>query len=165
MELQMDINTKVSLSIFEEPQIAKRVDDLLKNMETDFKKRIDEIFSILHLVFLDEGATLSDSTKKTNVVFHQLSYKNIYDIIMKKYFESTEIGAINLAIYSHQYDIYNNILSLLTKEELKKAINGNLMWNTFMSIVQSIPESKDTSQSINTLIFFLHKKKNVIICE
>ena len=160
--MSLQIDTKVSLAIFEEPLISERVDKLFMDTEEDFKEKIKEIFSILHLVLLKDGAIPNDLTLKKRAVFVELSYENIFRIFKVKFCESIAIKSIQLAFNSSQYNILDNIASLLSKEELSEAINGNLMWNTFMSIVEELPLNRDTSQFVNSLIFLMHKNKNVI---
>ena len=123
MKLLVRIEKDVPLTIFDEPTLAKQVDNLFNGAEEKIKKRIDEIVKFLK----------KDDTE-------QFSYENIAFLFKGYFFKEILNEAVEKTFSGHgNYDILSNIISLLSEDKLKKAIIGKPMIDAFSNAIRSIP--------------------------
>lgn len=123
MKTLVRIQKDVPLTIFDEPSLAKRIDDLFNGAEEKMKARVDEIVK-----FLESDATDEFSYENISFLFKGYFFK----LILNEAVEITFAGQEN-------YDILSNILSLLSKEKLETAIMGEPMIDAFSNAIRSIP--------------------------
>lgn len=123
METLVRIQKNVPLTIFDEPTLAKQVNNLFNGAEEKMKARIDEIVKFLE----------SDTTD-------EFSYGNIVSLFKCYFFKLILNEAVEITFAGHEnYDILANILSLLSKENLETAIMGEPMIDAFSTAIRNIP--------------------------
>lgn len=123
MEAKVKIEQVLPLTIFDEPCLKERVNQLFDSMEQETRQRVSEIIKFLNLDSTDE-----------------LSYDNIaflfkiyfYKLILNEAVEMTFSGV-------GKYNVLTNILSLLSEEKLRNAIMGKPMIDAFSRAIRSIP--------------------------
>lgn len=147
-EVLIKIGMDVPTYIFNVPKIKRRVNTLFNEMEDDIKARFDEIYN-----FIIEHR--KDSKEE---------YKFSYDEIVasfKLYFYKVIIHeAIKIVfIADGRYDMVDNILKLLSKENLKKAILGDPMISAFEDALKDLPSGTGFSKSLHGSMMLLLQAK------
>jgi len=143
METLVRIEKAVPINIFNEPILAKHVDNIFKVAEEKMKARIDEITKFLRLDSVEE-----------------LSYENIAFLFKVYFFKFILNEAIEITFQGNRnYDIISNILSLLSEEKLETAIMGAPMVDAFSKAIRSIPNTSALSAtSHGSKILLLEKE-------
>ena len=128
-EVLVKIEKEVPVTIFEHPKIKVRVDTLFEEMEGDIKARFDEVKAFL----------IGD--RERDKKYSSISYEQITSLF-KIYFYKVILNEAVQVTFSEdsEYDIISNILKLLSKEELKKAILGEPMIYAFESATNQFKE-------------------------
>lgn len=116
------IRKDVPLTIFEEPILAKQINNLFYGAEEKIKARVDYIVKFFEL-------------ESTN----ELSYDNISFFFKCYFFKLILNEAVEITFAGQgNYDILSNILSLLSEEKLETAIMGEPMFDAFSRAIRSI---------------------------
>ena len=127
------IQKDVPLTIFDEPALARRVNELFNGAEKKVKRRIDEILKFLKMDSVDE-----------------LSYENITILFKENFFKSILNEAVEITFAGQRnYDILSNISFLLSEERLENAIMGEIMINAFSRAIRSVPVNSALSACLN----------------
>lgn len=143
MKTLVRIEAEVPITIFDEPVLAERVNNLFNGAEDKMKERINEIIKFL-------GVDSTDELSYDNIVF--LFKDFFFKLILNEAVEITFAGQGN-------YDILSNILSLLSEEKLENAIMGKPMVDAFSMAIHSIPANSALSACLNgSKIFLLNKE-------
>lgn len=130
--VKVRIQKDVPITIFDEPILAKQVDNLFNGAEKKMKARVKEIINFLDMDSTDE-----------------LSYDNIAFLFKVYFFKSILNEAIEITFESQEnYDILSNILSLLSKEKMETAIMGKPMIDAFSKAIRSIPSNSGVRGAI-----------------
>lgn len=133
MKTLVRIQKDVPLTIFDEPTLAKQINNLFNGAEEKIKERVDEIAKFLEL----------DST-------NELSYDNISFLFKGNFFKLILNEAVEITFAGQgNYDILSNILSLLSEEKLETAIMGKPMINAFSKAICSI----NTDSALSTCLY------------
>lgn len=119
--MKVRIQKDVPVTIFDEPTLAKQVDNLFNGTEEKMKARVNEIVK-----FLDMDS--SDELSYDNITFLFKEY--FFELIMNEAVEITFSGQGN-------HDILYNILSLLSEEKMETAIMGEPMIYAFFKAIRS----------------------------
>ena len=131
--MKVRIEKDVSVTIFDEPTLAKQVDNLFNGAEEKMKARVNEIVK-----FLDMDST--DELSYDNIAFLFKGY--FFKLILNEAVEITFAGQGN-------YDILSNILPLLSEEKLETAIMGEPMIDAFSKAISSIPNDSGLSAALH----------------
>ncbi len=143
MKTLVRIQKDVPLTIFDEPSLAKQVDNLFDDSEEKMKVRIDEIVKFLKPFTTDK-----------------FSYKNITSLFKRYFFTLILNEAVGITFSGQEnYDILSNILSLLTEENLETAIMGEPMINAFSNAISSIPTDSGLSAALHGSKILLLQKE------
>ncbi len=143
MKTLVRIQKDVPLTIFDEPTLAKQVNNLFNGAEEKMKARVDEIVKFLELDATDE-----------------FSYENIAFLFKGYFFELILNEAVEITFAGQEnYDILSNILSLLSEEKLETAIMGEPMVDAFSDAIHSIPTNSALSEGLNGSKILLLREK------
>lgn len=112
------IQQDVLSSIFEAPAIQSRVSSLFSDFENKIDDRIKEITDFI-TSFLDIESC------------YELSHDFIFELFKKFFQQHIANKAVRIAFINQNYNIYDNILSLLTNGQMQAAIYGKILLNTF----------------------------------
>jgi len=119
----ISINNEARLTIIQDPKLRDKTILLLNSMSEQFLSRYKEIVDYLNQTNADE-----------------FSYENIHQNFSVYFTIELLEKAIVIAITGKkQYDIKENMLSLLTEENLSKAIMGETMIKAFKDAIVSTP--------------------------
>jgi len=133
METWVRIQKNVPLTIFDEPDLAKQVNNLFNSAEEKMKARFNEIVKFLKLDSTDE-----------------LSYGNIVSLFKGYFFKAILNEAVETTLVGKgNYNILSNIASLLSEEKLEKAIMGKPMIDAFSNAIRSIHADSALSACIH----------------
>lgn len=133
-ERKIAIELKVPITIFESLPIRKRTKELFDDAESTIRNRFDEIKDAIDLKELTYY-----STKK---LFEFYFYQEI----------SNEAVRIAFSESSGKHNIVDNIMELLTEENLNRAIAGKTMIKACNKAISELPASR-------TLEYLLHGSK------
>ncbi len=143
MEAVVRIQKDVPLTIFDEPVLQEKVNQLFNGAEEKLKARVNEIVTFLE----------SESTD-------ELSYENISFFFKGYFFKLVLNEAIDITFAEQgKYDIVANILSLLSEEKIENAIMGEPMIDAFSKAIRSIPTTSALSACLHGGKILLLRKK------
>lgn len=125
MKTLVRIEKDVPLTIFDELALAKQVDKLFNGSEEKMKERINEIIKFIN--------------SHDSEVADELSYENIALLFKGYFFELILNEAVEKTFSGHgNYDVLDNVLSLISKEKLETAIMGKQMIDAFSNAIRSV---------------------------
>lgn len=137
------IKKDVPLTIFDEPSVSERVNQLFDGQQETIRQRVDEILAFLKV----EPA-------------EQLSHDNISFLFKAYFYKSIITDAVEMAFTEKgKYDVKDNIMSLLSETKLKDAIMGRPMIDAFKKAIQSIPPTSALSACLHGSKMFLLEQK------
>ena len=122
----------VPLTIFDEPCLQERTSQLFDTMEKQIQKRIHRILNFL-------------STKQNCNM--NVSYTDLFTSFKGHFYKYLLNQAVEISLtVPGKYNILDNILSLLSKENLQEAIMGEIMIKSFLMVINrnvdvAIPDS------------------------
>lgn len=134
MEKKIKISSEVSITIFDNPEIKEKTEELFSNNEEKIKKRIDEILTYLQLQ--DEK---------------ELSYDNIKAIFKIYFYKDIANKAVKMAFSEEdKYNVLSNSIFLLNEENFEKAIFGEPMVYAIRYLISKIP--MDSNHGLGAVI-------------
>lgn len=147
-KVEVRIERKVPIDIFELPQIKLRVDELFDELKDDIRVRFDEI---------KEFCT---KDKKKEERYGMISYNEI-ELLFKIYFYKSIINEIVEITFtqSGKYNVVENILEVLSEQKLKDAIYGETMIDAFATAIRMIPTDSGLIAALHGSTIHLLEKK------
>lgn len=137
------IEKDVPLTIFDEPGVIGRVNQLFDSQQESIRQRVDEILAFMKVEPAEE-----------------LSHDNISFLFKAYFFKSIMIEAVEMVFTeTGKYDVKDNIMSLLSETKLKDAIMGKPMIDAFKKAIQSIPTTSALSACLHGSKIFLLEQK------
>lgn len=141
--MKVRIQKDVPVTIFDEPTLAKQVDNLFNGAEKKMKSRVNEIVKFLDMDSADE-----------------LSYDNIAFLFKGYFFKLILNEAVEITFAGQgNYDILSNILSLLSEEKMETAIMGETMIDAFSKAIRSIPNDSGLNAALHGSKILLLEKE------
>lgn len=111
----------VPLTIFDEPCLQERISQLFDTMKKTIRKRIHRLLKFL-------------STKQNLSI--NASYDDFFTSFQGHFYKYLLNQAIEISVtVPGKYNILDNILSLLSKENLEEAIMGDIMIKSFLMVI------------------------------
>lgn len=139
----LTVEKEVPSNIFERSDVQARVQELFVDAEGMIDARIKEITE-----FLDIEPC------------YELTHKHIYALFEGYFCKHIANEAIQMAFMEQgNYNILDNIMSLLTKRQLRAAIYGKPMIDAFSRAIRSIPNEHALDASIHGSKILLLRKE------
>lgn len=126
MEKSLSIRVEINIptTIFEKPALKKHVSKLFDSNEEKIKTRINEILTFL-------GSDYAEKLSSDKIAFFFKGY--FYKVILNEAVKMTFSEEAN-------FDALENIISLLTNENLENAIMGEPMIDAFSRAIRNLPD-------------------------
>ena len=144
------INEAVTLEFFERPGLKYTTDRLFKNMNACINQKISEIRNI-------------DCIKESEFA-EIISYEKIYLRFKYRFLKMLLDEAVEMSLTQKaKYDVLSNVISLLSKEKLYNAIDGEMIIYSVIDVIKTI-ETTNPMQSValGSIIATLKQKFFVI---
>lgn len=127
-DVLVKIEKAVPTTIFELPQIKLRVDNLFNEMEEDIKARFDEIKAFI---------TKSEADKS---IYGKIEYDEIATLFKIFFYKSVLNDVVEMTFgENNKHNVVENILEILSYDNLKEAVYGELMINAFKMAIKNLP--------------------------
>ncbi len=132
-------------SIYEEPKIKERLDNLFCELDPEIVSKICDILDFLRMKPCKE-----------------LGYDNIYNQFKDKFFKKVLRDAITASFSGEGgYNVLSNILNQLTEENLRQAIMGKEMIDVFTKAIRSVPTNSAFDKAARGSKIYLLTQKYV----
>ncbi len=131
----LTIEKEVPSNIFERPNANKQLNLLMKCYKDAIDSRIKEITRFLDMKPCKE-----------------LSHNNIYALFKSYFCNHIANEAVHMAFMEQNtYDIYENIVSLLTKGQMQAAIYGKPMIEAFSRAIRLMPKNTAAEERLHDI--------------
>lgn len=142
------IEVKVQIDIFNLPKIKTQVDTLLLTMEDDIMARFNEIKDFITQTRNGKHEYKDISYDEVTTIFKIYFYKSILNKAVKMQFTGSD-----------KYNVVDNILEMLSYENLKNAILGKPMIDAFSYIINKLPVNTGLDACLHGSTSFLLEKQ------
>ena len=144
------IDEAVTLEFFERPGLKYTTDQLFKNMNACINQKISEIRNM-------------DCIRESEFA-EVISYEKVYLRFKYRFLKMLLDEAVEMSLKEKgKYDVLSNVISLLSKEKLYNAIDGEMIIYSVIDVIKTI-ETTNPMQSValGSIIATLKQKFFVI---
>ena len=141
----MEIYVNVPADIFDSQDVKRRVDKIFEETKALFKTRFDEI--IIYVM-----------SRNSTIDFSGISIEDVLLKFKEIFFEKVSTLAVKNAFLTENHDLKSNLIDVLNKDKVEKAIMGQTMIEAFSDIIRNIPTDEALSSCLKgSMIIMLRK--------